>query len=153
MYKLLFESFSLLYEFDGSISVAKILQKSWNYINAQFRVENSIHSNWKERQFTHKYCNIEFVNWLPTIFGSCMFPDTVMFGIEIRLNVSDYVQERIRAMRLLNPDSYGKKHSCWNRLQALSSERFRQQWKIFEFKETRRMNSHRRLKKTVYLLG
>ena len=36
-----------------------------------------------------------------------MFPDTLMLGMEIRLKVSDYVQERIRAMRLLHPGSYG----------------------------------------------
>jgi len=38
---------------------------------------------------------------------SSMFPDTLMLGMEIRVKVSDYVQERIRAMRLLNPGSYG----------------------------------------------
>lgn len=36
-----------------------------------------------------------------------MFPETQMLGMEIRLKVSDYVQERIKALRLLHPGSYG----------------------------------------------
>ena len=36
-----------------------------------------------------------------------MFPDTLMLGMEIRVKVSDYVQERINALRLLHPGSYG----------------------------------------------
>ena len=35
-----------------------------------------------------------------------MFPDVLMLGMEIRLKVSDYVQDRIKALRLLHPGNY-----------------------------------------------
>nr|SVE74395.1 EOG090X0BSB [Daphnia barbata] len=38
---------------------------------------------------------------------STMFPDTLMLGMEIRLKVSEYVQDRIKALRLLHPGDYG----------------------------------------------
>nr|CAG4637290.1 EOG090X0BSB [Ceriodaphnia reticulata]SVE73147.1 EOG090X0BSB [Ceriodaphnia reticulata] len=38
---------------------------------------------------------------------STMFPDTLMLGMEIRLKVSEYVQDRIKALRTLNPGNYG----------------------------------------------
>nr|CAG4649617.1 EOG090X0BSB [Scapholeberis mucronata]SVE93832.1 EOG090X0BSB [Scapholeberis mucronata] len=38
---------------------------------------------------------------------STMFPETLMLGMEIRLKVSEYVQDRIKALRILNPGSYG----------------------------------------------
>lgn len=36
-----------------------------------------------------------------------MFPETLMLGMEIRVKVSEYVQDRIKALRTLNPGSYG----------------------------------------------
>nr|CAG4652102.1 EOG090X0BSB [Triops cancriformis] len=35
-----------------------------------------------------------------------MFPSTHMLGLEIRVKVSDYVQDRIKALRLQNPGEY-----------------------------------------------
>ena len=37
---------------------------------------------------------------------SPMFPDKLMVGMEIRVKVSDYVKDRIRALRLQNPGNY-----------------------------------------------
>ena len=37
---------------------------------------------------------------------SSIFPDTLMLGMEIRVKVSDFVQERIKALRLLHPGKY-----------------------------------------------
>ena len=37
---------------------------------------------------------------------SPMFPDKLMIGMEIRVKVSDYVKDRIKALRLQNPGSY-----------------------------------------------
>ena len=37
---------------------------------------------------------------------SPLFPKTLMLGIEIRVKVSEYVQERIKALRLQNPRKY-----------------------------------------------
>jgi len=37
---------------------------------------------------------------------SPMFPDKLMVGMEIRVKVSDYVKDRIRALRLQNPGCY-----------------------------------------------
>lgn len=37
---------------------------------------------------------------------SPMFPDKLMLGMEIRVKVSDYVMERIKALRLENPGQY-----------------------------------------------
>ncbi|CAL1266812.1 unnamed protein product [Larinioides sclopetarius] len=37
---------------------------------------------------------------------SPLFPDTLMLGLEIRVKVSDYVQERIKALRIQNPGKY-----------------------------------------------
>uniref|UniRef100_A0A224XWQ9 tRNA (guanine-N(7)-)-methyltransferase n=1 Tax=Panstrongylus lignarius TaxID=156445 RepID=A0A224XWQ9_9HEMI len=36
-----------------------------------------------------------------------MFPETFMLGIEIRVKVSDYVMDRIKALRTQNPGAYG----------------------------------------------
>ena len=36
-----------------------------------------------------------------------MFPETLMLGMEIRLKVSEYVHDRIKALRILNPGQYG----------------------------------------------
>nr|CAG4646513.1 EOG090X0BSB [Macrothrix elegans] len=36
-----------------------------------------------------------------------MFPETLMLGMEIRVKVSEYVQDRIKALRELHPGSYG----------------------------------------------
>lgn len=36
-----------------------------------------------------------------------MFPETYMLGIEIRVKVSDYVMDRIKALRTQNPGTYG----------------------------------------------
>nr|CAG4638681.1 EOG090X0BSB [Cyclestheria hislopi] len=38
---------------------------------------------------------------------SPMFPGTLMLGMEIRVKVSDFVQDRIKALRLLHPGNYG----------------------------------------------
>lgn len=38
---------------------------------------------------------------------SPMFPDKLMLGMEIRVKVSDYVRDRIHALRAENPGSYG----------------------------------------------
>ncbi|CAN7948417.1 unnamed protein product, partial [Ixodes pacificus] len=38
---------------------------------------------------------------------SPMFPDTYMVGMEIRVKVSDYVQDRIKALRVQHPGQYG----------------------------------------------
>lgn len=35
-----------------------------------------------------------------------MFPDTLMLGMEIRVKVSDYVMDRIAALRKQNPGQY-----------------------------------------------
>lgn len=35
-----------------------------------------------------------------------MFPESLMLGLEIRVKVSDYVNDRINALRIQNPDSY-----------------------------------------------
>lgn len=37
---------------------------------------------------------------------SPLFPDTLMLGMEIRVKVSDYVQDRIKALREQNPGQY-----------------------------------------------
>lgn len=37
---------------------------------------------------------------------SPLFPETLMLGMEIRVKVSEYVQERIKALRLQNPGKY-----------------------------------------------
>jgi len=37
---------------------------------------------------------------------SPLFPDTLMLGMEIRVKVSDYVKDRIRALRQQNPGEY-----------------------------------------------
>nr|CAG4650418.1 EOG090X0BSB [Sida crystallina] len=37
---------------------------------------------------------------------SPMFPETLMLGMEIRVKVSDFVQDRIKALRLLEPGKY-----------------------------------------------
>lgn len=36
-----------------------------------------------------------------------MFPDTLMLGMEIRVKVSDYVMDRIKALRDQNEGQYG----------------------------------------------
>lgn len=36
-----------------------------------------------------------------------MFPETLMLGMEIRLKVSEYVQDRIKALRIMHPGDYG----------------------------------------------
>ncbi len=36
-----------------------------------------------------------------------MYPETLMLGMEIRVKVSEYVQDRIKALRLLHPGRYG----------------------------------------------
>ncbi|XP_067935243.1 tRNA (guanine-N(7)-)-methyltransferase B-like [Watersipora subatra] len=41
-----------------------------------------------------------------TVTLSTMFPETLMLGIEIRVKVSQYVQERIKALRSQNPGQY-----------------------------------------------
>uniref|UniRef100_A0A8C7Z1Y2 tRNA (guanine-N(7)-)-methyltransferase n=1 Tax=Oryzias sinensis TaxID=183150 RepID=A0A8C7Z1Y2_9TELE len=38
---------------------------------------------------------------------SPLFPDKLILGMEIRVKVSDYVQDRIRSLRASNPGSYG----------------------------------------------
>uniref|UniRef100_A0A914NX26 tRNA (guanine(46)-N(7))-methyltransferase n=1 Tax=Meloidogyne incognita TaxID=6306 RepID=A0A914NX26_MELIC len=38
---------------------------------------------------------------------SPMFPDIMMVGMEIRVKVSDFVQDRIKALREQNPSKYG----------------------------------------------
>ncbi|XP_043269237.1 tRNA (guanine-N(7)-)-methyltransferase [Venturia canescens] len=38
---------------------------------------------------------------------SPMFPDNLILGMEIRIKVSDYVMDRIAALRSLNPGKYG----------------------------------------------
>ena len=35
-----------------------------------------------------------------------MFPETLMVGMEIRVKVSDYVMDRIKALRVKHPGSY-----------------------------------------------
>jgi tRNA (guanine-N7-)-methyltransferase len=35
-----------------------------------------------------------------------MFPDTLMLGLEIRVKVSDYVSDRIKALRIQHPGLY-----------------------------------------------
>lgn len=37
---------------------------------------------------------------------SPMFPDNLMLGLEIRVKVSDYVNDRIKALQIQNPDQY-----------------------------------------------
>lgn len=37
---------------------------------------------------------------------SPLFPDTLMLGMEIRVKVADYVQDRIKALRQQNPGQY-----------------------------------------------
>ncbi|GFT62940.1 hypothetical protein NPIL_557181 [Nephila pilipes] len=37
---------------------------------------------------------------------SPLFPEALMLGLEIRVKVSDYVQERIKALRIQNPGKY-----------------------------------------------
>lgn len=36
-----------------------------------------------------------------------MFPDSLILGMEIRIKVSDYVMDRIAALRSLHPGQYG----------------------------------------------
>ncbi|XP_057367738.1 tRNA (guanine-N(7)-)-methyltransferase-like [Daphnia carinata] len=38
---------------------------------------------------------------------STMFPETLMLGMEIRVKVSEYVQDRIKALRIMHPGAYG----------------------------------------------
>lgn len=35
-----------------------------------------------------------------------MFPDNLMLGLEIRVKVSDYVNDRIKALRIQDPNNY-----------------------------------------------
>lgn len=35
-----------------------------------------------------------------------MYPDTLMLGVEIRVKVSDYVMDRIKALRVQHPGQY-----------------------------------------------
>lgn len=35
-----------------------------------------------------------------------MFPDNYMLGLEIRVKVSDYVNDRIKALRVQHPEQY-----------------------------------------------
>jgi tRNA (guanine-N7-)-methyltransferase len=42
-----------------------------------------------------------------TVSLSSLFPETLMLGMEIRLKVSEYVQDRIKALRILHPGDYG----------------------------------------------
>lgn len=35
-----------------------------------------------------------------------MFPENLMLGLEIRVKVSDYVNDRIKALRVQNPHQY-----------------------------------------------
>lgn len=37
---------------------------------------------------------------------SPLYPETLMLGMEIRVKVSEYVQDRIKALRLQNPGKY-----------------------------------------------
>lgn len=37
---------------------------------------------------------------------STLFPETLMIGMEIRVKVSDYVMDRIKALRIQNPCKY-----------------------------------------------
>ncbi|KAG8193926.1 hypothetical protein JTE90_011480 [Oedothorax gibbosus] len=39
---------------------------------------------------------------------SPLFPETLMLGLELRVKVSDYVQERIKALRVQNPGKKGQ---------------------------------------------
>lgn len=41
-----------------------------------------------------------------TVALSPMFPDSFMLGLEIRVKVSDYVNDRIQALRIQHPDQY-----------------------------------------------
>lgn len=38
---------------------------------------------------------------------SDMFPDSLMIGMEIRVKVSDYVMDRVKALRLQHPGRFG----------------------------------------------
>lgn len=41
-----------------------------------------------------------------TVALSSLFPNTLMLGLEIRVKVSDYVQDRIRSLRASHPGQY-----------------------------------------------
>lgn len=45
-------------------------------------------------------------NYNITVTLSPMFPDNYMLGLEIRVKVSDYVNDRIKALRVQHPEQY-----------------------------------------------
>lgn len=51
------------------------------------------------------FCNFFFLLWFPVEL-SPLFPDTLMLGMEIRVKVSDYVRDRVIALRKQNPGKY-----------------------------------------------
>ena len=56
------------------------------------------------------YCGC--ISWCIPVFSivvvhlSTMFPDTLMLGMEIRVKVSDYVKDRVIALRKNHPGQY-----------------------------------------------
>lgn len=47
-----------------------------------------------------------FPHLLPSVELSPLFPDKLMLGLEIRVKVSDYVQDRIQSLRASEPGQY-----------------------------------------------
>nr|CAG4645756.1 EOG090X0BSB [Lynceus sp. MCZ IZ 141354] len=68
------------------------------------------HMKWEEifeKQGKVEFCDVGCGYGGLLVSLSPMFPDTLMLGLEIRVKVSDYVQDRIKALRSLNEGSYG----------------------------------------------
>ncbi|XP_014209127.1 tRNA (guanine-N(7)-)-methyltransferase [Copidosoma floridanum] len=73
-----------------------------NYIQ-NCNIENGVEKLTKPVQFADIGCG--YGGLLVTL--SSMFPDNLIVGMEIRVKVSDYVIDRIEALRSQNPGQYG----------------------------------------------
>ncbi|KAK9497019.1 hypothetical protein O3M35_012811 [Rhynocoris fuscipes] len=78
-------------------------EMDWNKLYERNKSDQSNESTNIEVEFADIGCG--YGGLLVTL--SPMFPEKFMLGIEIRVKVSDYVMDRIKALRMKNPGSYG----------------------------------------------
>ncbi|XP_006909036.1 tRNA (guanine-N(7)-)-methyltransferase isoform X3 [Pteropus alecto] len=76
----------------------------WSELYPEFFAQNQSHDDPKDKKEKRAQAQVEFAD-IGCGYGgllvelSPLFPDTLILGLEIRVKVSDYVQDRIRALR------------------------------------------------------
>uniref|UniRef100_D3Z7D2 tRNA (guanine-N(7)-)-methyltransferase n=2 Tax=Mus musculus TaxID=10090 RepID=D3Z7D2_MOUSE len=82
-------------------------EMDWSELYPEFfapLIQNKSHDDPKDEKEKHSGAQVEFAD-IGCGYGgllvalSPLFPDTLILGLEIRVKVSDYVQDRIRALR------------------------------------------------------